>query len=871
MKKIVLLFCVLFLARSLHAENLIQNGNFEKDNPEGWETGKRLVTGTIMIDRKEKAEGKNSLCIFVTGKNTEKDSRQNLSVVSNKIDVVPGMELIFSVMLKAEDILPGNYSWAKGRFTVNYCDTQGKRIAWSDPVLLSGTSGWKKYSGTLTVPQGAVSASFRFGLTDSTGKLWIDDFSVRRQSGPATGNDTIPGCLPNSKNLLIPATKRSKFTGKNIIPENPVPVTGGKDNPAVAAEVARHFPDAKWSDLKQEGYFLFISRKGIFIGAETEAGVRNANRTLAMIRKESGTCPECAIMDYPSISRRGIVVGLQWFNKLPELLLRADKLKFNFIWHHGSFMDNKFSRNWREQFTPGELKKIRQNKTLCDQYGIDVYMTFTPRGTPPVEYSSEKEIDLLVAKMKELYAAGIRNLGISFDDLCNIEQDRLIHPDDITRFHGNIGEAHRYFVGEVFRKLKKSCPDVEFSVLPMFYQGFSTATPQNLEYVRTLAKIPADIRNWCACLYTLPDAGENIKLTGRKTFIWDNGFTSGKQALFPPGLKRPRVSDENISAYMFLPANPAMEDASGISWLNAADYMWSAENYDPEESRTRAIAYIARDSSVREILTGYSQVEKRVHMQDFPTDKKEKRLIAIRDTANQLESYRSKAKGIPSKFGKAIITEIENEMDTIRFLEDSLKNRDYPVMIPEKYPEVPQASGFFPLNCKESQSTRAFLRYDRENLYLRIECAEPHPEKLSAKRMNRDSSVFLDDSVEIFIMPPATDNVSDQVYYHFAINSKGGFYDSKHIRRRYNYLHEKRDDWNSSIRITPKTDRNSWSLDLAIPWSDLGIVPRKGERFFMNIARDRQTTGKTEYTSFSPIPKSENFHSINSFLLFSLE
>lgn len=855
---------------TLSAGNLLKNGGFE-NGTDGWSVGQRLVKGFVKPDTEKKTEGKQSIRIEITEKKKEKDSRQALAIMSEKIPVVPGTELLYSFQFACKDVQQGEKGWSIARVTIDFYSEEGTRLRWSDVLVIKGTYDWKRYSGKTMVPPKAAVARIRFMLSDAMGTIWVDDVQLSTEGDAPVSTNQLLSELPQGVSV-IPTPKKMIPAGKGLTPAQTEPVKGGADHVQVAKKFKQYYPDMKFASLGDQGYFLSADADGICIGANSPAGFRYAAQTLKML-KCAGGYAQYAIADWPSISRRGAVSGLQWASRknYPELLRRAEKLKLNYIWHTGSFMDSKLNRNWRTPFSESDLAELKNRREQAAAHGLELYLTATPRGIPPVEYSSEKEIDLVAGKLVQIYRkCGVKNIGIAFDDLCNIDQAKLIHESDKAKFPRGIGQAHCWFVTKIYQKVKAACPEVNFLFLPMFYQSYASASPDEIEYTKEVANLPKEIQEWCVCLYTAEDIQENKKLTGRRPLIWDNGYTQGRMPLFPDAVKRPRNTPDEVSGYMFLLAWPQKEDALRITWLITADYMWSSENYVPETTRKNAVAYAVREESVRKIVAEYAKLSRKVLSMDFVRDSKEARLADFRNTIAELHACQKKAETLPPRMKEVLNGEIASYLKELDFQVKNLEPLDYPIVISSQDPKVPQVRKFHPFRTEKTENTIVSLRHDDKNLYIDFKCIEPAVDKMRTKYTKPGSNVFLDDSVELFILPQCGPN-DDQVYYQMAINSRGCFMDIKHIRRRFNHVHDEYPEWNSKLQAVSEKGDGFWGLKITVPLKEVGLTGKAGERFFLNLTRNRYAGGKREYSTFAGIPADKTFHFLSAYPMFELQ
>jgi hypothetical protein len=157
----------------------------------------------------------------------------------------------------------------------------------------------------------------------------------------------------------------------------------------------------------------------------------------------------------------------------------------------------------------------------------------------------------------------------------------------------------------------------------------------------------------------------------------------------------------------------------------------------------------------------------------------------------------------------------------------------------------------------EHQQTKAHITYDDKNMYVLLECfdAQLNPvlnqlSEIKANAKGRDSSVFKDDSIELFI---ATDPKVPSGYYHFAINTKGVIYDAKHPVPGAS--------WNSTVSTKTAFNDKSWIMEVKIPLKELGISkPLNNVVWNINICRNKPSLG--ELSSWNPTFSS--FHSYNN-------
>ena len=145
-------------------------------------------------------------------------------------------------------------------------------------------------------------------------------------------------------------------------------------------------------------------------------------------------------------------------------------------------------------------------------------------------------------------------------------------------------------------------------------------------------------------------------------------------------------------------------------------------------------------------------------------------------------------------------------------------------------------------------ATRARVTYDRECLYISVECQEPDPAKMQVLGDGRDhEDLWRGDDVEVFLA------VSDTglPYRHFMVNPAGGYWDSLKPEAGLPEDMTYDPEWRKAAQV----GTNSWSVEAAIPWEALGIGAPEGETSLRaNICRSRTQNG--ERSMWSPTRKS---------------
>lgn len=155
------------------------------------------------------------------------------------------------------------------------------------------------------------------------------------------------------------------------------------------------------------------------------------------------------------------------------------------------------------------------------------------------------------------------------------------------------------------------------------------------------------------------------------------------------------------------------------------------------------------------------------------------------------------------------------------------------------------------------EKTTVMTAYDDKNLYIAWDLPG-RPEKLRAKNAHDDSTVFMDETIELFV----TDPNSPMAYRQFVLTPGNVRWDALDRDR---YINMK---WQSATRIHSK----GWCAEMAFPWSELNIDPARDKIIRINFCRSRHP----EEAATKPDPRdfyessawsiiTKGFHEINAF------
>ena len=147
------------------------------------------------------------------------------------------------------------------------------------------------------------------------------------------------------------------------------------------------------------------------------------------------------------------------------------------------------------------------------------------------------------------------------------------------------------------------------------------------------------------------------------------------------------------------------------------------------------------------------------------------------------------------------------------------------------------------VTVQANPQTRFKVLFDDSRLYFGIECAEPAIKDLHATVREHDGPVHRDDCVEI-MLDPTGERVE---YYHFTINPLGTRYDAE--LRQGGHVRSK--EWNCDWVAQAHIGEQSWQVEAAIPFVELGLTGKSTGAWALNVTRERQA-GQTQLSSFAP-------------------
>ena len=123
--------------------------------------------------------------------------------------------------------------------------------------------------------------------------------------------------------------------------------------------------------------------------------------------------------------------------------------------------------------------------------------------------------------------------------------------------------------------------------------------------------------------------------------------------------------------------------------------------------------------------------------------------------------------------------------------------------------------------------TVAKVSCDDNNLYFAFDCSEPDMDRLLVAGQKRDDAVWQGDTVEVFL-DPAHEQKADG-YYHIAVNPAGVTMDTGKGDPK----------WDPDLKVATTKRADGWTVELAVPFKDLGVAGAVPDVWGMNLTRYR--------------------------------
>ena len=151
-------------------------------------------------------------------------------------------------------------------------------------------------------------------------------------------------------------------------------------------------------------------------------------------------------------------------------------------------------------------------------------------------------------------------------------------------------------------------------------------------------------------------------------------------------------------------------------------------------------------------------------------------------------------------------------------------------------------TGFLTMDSDQPATHQSvgYVSYDDTHLYIGVKCLMPAGLTPKGEKRDHDIYLFSDDIVEIMIDPGRT----QEDYYQLVANAYGQTFDGKRTHRGSAFDKAWDGDWRAASHIAD----GYFSIEMAVPFHNLGITKTTGSTWGLNICRETKVPSN-EYSS----------------------
>lgn len=299
----------------------------------------------------------------------------------------------------------------------------------------------------------------------------------------------------------------------------------------------------------------------------------------------------------PAFEVRGIVEGFYgppWSHdeRLDLIRFIADRGMNTFVYAPKD--DPLVRRDWRLQYSGGELERLAELIGECRERGVDFVYCLSPGLS--IRYSDEADAAALATKFESVLALGAARPGLLLDDIPPLLQ----YDEDVARWP-DLASAHV----ELVKRL--AMPNL--LVCPTQYYGRGTE-----HYISTLGRgVDSELcftgRLICSPFLDLIDAEVFAGATGHAPLYWDNypvnDVAMGHELHLGP--YRGRDAGLANASRGVIANGMQFAESSKIAFATIADYLWSPTDYEPEASWAVALADVVGNAVDLEAYTLFAE------------------------------------------------------------------------------------------------------------------------------------------------------------------------------------------------------------------------------------------------------------------------
>jgi hyaluronoglucosaminidase len=450
-----------------------------------------------------------------------------------------------------------------------------------------------------------------------------DGFRVPRTVGLVTAADTDAPALRTVRAALRKAGATDiRQSTSDPRTEVTVWLSGG-------APVLKELGVADHTGLGAEGYVLAAGRHGgrdhIVLDGADGAGAFYAAETLGQLVRPHWM-PGVAVRDWPSMRYRGSIEGFYgtpWSHE--DRLAHLDYLgahKMN-TYEYAPKNDPYHRERWRDPYPADKLAELGELITRARDNHVEFTFALSPGLS--ICYSSQADVDALIAKFEAVYDLGGRAFNVPFDDIDYGVWHCAADKDKFGDGAAGAGAAQAYVLNKV-QAWARSKGDVH--PLQMVPTEYSDVTDSPYKQALRDKLDPDVIVHWTGvgvipATITVDEAEQAGKVFGHPVLVWDNypvnDYIAGRLPLAAYTGRESGLSG-SVTGIISNPSNQAA--VSDVALFSFADFGWHDATYDAGRDWAAALAERAGgDPETTAALRAFADVstyDGRLHMTQAP-------------------------------------------------------------------------------------------------------------------------------------------------------------------------------------------------------------------------------------------------------------
>ncbi|GGJ98262.1 hypothetical protein GCM10007063_20720 [Lentibacillus kapialis] len=295
--------------------------------------------------------------------------------------------------------------------------------------------------------------------------------------------------------------------------------------------------------------------------------------------------------DYADTKWRGFIegfYGFPWSHESRKSLMEyGGKIKMN-AYIYGPKDEKYHNSQWRKLYPEDELAKIEELAQTGHETKTEFIWAIHP-GFNMIDWDNyDQEIDTLLAKLDQVYGAGVRQFALFMDDISTAQA--LENKD-----------KHVKLITDIANWVEEKGDVKPLVYTPPFYNQAWTGE-QGKPYLEALRNVPESVEfMWTGSGVAGTVNEEDMQwvkdITGRDPFVWLNWPVNdyvnsrlmlGKGEVLQPGT-------HNIAGVVSNPMRWA--ELSKIALFAVADYTWNVDDFDDKQSWLDSFKYVAPNAA----------------------------------------------------------------------------------------------------------------------------------------------------------------------------------------------------------------------------------------------------------------------------------